>query len=95
VSTIARTTAQSVFITVFFIMPSMVLSGLMLPYEFMPHPVREIGALLPLRWYQIASRRIVARGAGVVDVLVPMAVMFAIFAVLMLLVRWRMKPRLG
>jgi ABC-2 type transport system permease protein len=95
VSTLARTTTQSVFITVFFILPSMILSGITLPYSFMPHPVREIGALLPLRWYQIAARQVVARGAGVVDVLVPMGVMFAIFLVLMTIVRWRMKPRLG
>jgi ABC-2 type transport system permease protein len=95
VSTIAHTTTQSVFLTVFFILPSMVLSGIMLPYEFMPHPVREIGALLPLRWYGIASRRVVARGAGLGEVLVPMAVLFLIFAVLLTIVRWRMKPRLG
>jgi ABC-2 type transport system permease protein len=95
VSTLARTTTQSVFITVFFILPSMILSGITLPYSFMPHPVREIGALLPLRWYQIAARQVVARGAGIVDVLVPMGVMFAIFLVLMTIVRWRMKPRLG
>ena len=95
VSTIARTTTQSVFLTVFFILPSMILSGIMLPYHFMPHPVREIGALLPLRWYQIAARRIVARGTGLVDVLMPMAVLLLIFAVLMAIVRWRMKPRLG
>jgi ABC-2 type transport system permease protein len=95
VSTIAHTSAQAVFVTVFFIMPSMILSGIMLPYQFMPHPIREIGALLPLRWYQIASRRIVARGAGLVDVLGPMAVLLVIFVVLLSLVRWRMKPRLG
>ena len=42
---------------VFFILPSFVLSGVMLPYQLMPHGVREIGALFPLRWYQIALRR--------------------------------------
>jgi ABC-2 type transport system permease protein len=95
VSTLARTTTQSVFVTVFFILPSFILSGTMLPYQFMPHPIREVGALLPLRWYQIACRRIVARGAGLVDALVPMACLFAIFAVLLAIVRWRIKPRLG
>ena len=30
----------------------------------MPDGVREVGALLPLRWYQIGLRRIVARGGG-------------------------------
>jgi ABC-2 type transport system permease protein len=95
VSTIARTSAQAVFITVFCILPSMILSGMMLPYQLMPHPVREVGMLFPLRWYAIASRRIVARGAGIVDVLWPTFVLCLIFAVLLSLVRWRMKPRLG
>jgi hypothetical protein len=50
---------------------------------------------LPLRWYAIAARRIVARGAGLLDVIGPMLILAVIFAVLLSLVRWRMKPRLG
>jgi ABC-2 type transport system permease protein len=95
VSTLAHTSAQAVFISVFFIMPSFVLSGLMMPYEFMPHPVRELGGLLPSRWFQIAARRIVARGAGFGDVLVPWAILWTIFFAMLGLTRWRMKPRLG
>src|SRR5262249_27429860 len=49
VPTLAPTPTQSVFIPVFSPLPSMLLSGLMLPSSFMPHPIREIGALLPLR----------------------------------------------
>jgi len=95
VSTIARTTAQSVFITVFFIMPSFVLSGVMYPYQFMPHGVREVGGLFPLRWYQIALRRIVERGGGFAEVLGPSLALGVLFALLLLLIRWRMKPRLA
>jgi ABC-2 type transport system permease protein len=95
VSTLAHTSAQAVFVSVFFILPSFVLSGLIMPYEFMPHPVREIGGLTPARWFQIASRMIVARGAGLVDVWVPFAVLSAIFAGMLVLIGWRLKPRLG
>lgn len=95
VSTLAHTSAQAVFITVFFIMPSFVLSGVMLPYQFMPPGIREVGALFPLRWYQIATRRIIERGAALADVVVPCAALVAIFAVLLVAVRARMKPRLG
>ena len=95
VSVLAQTTAQSVFITVFFIMPSFVLSGVMYPYQFMPRGVREVGALFPLRWYQIALRRIVERGAGFAEVLGPALALAGLFALLLVLVRWRMKPRLG
>ena len=95
VSAISRTSAQAVFIAIFFIMPSFVLSGSMLPYQLMPHGVREIGALFPLRWYQILSRRIIERGAGLEEVLVPTLVLIALFLGILVGIRWRMKPRLG
>jgi drug efflux transport system permease protein len=95
VSTLARTSAQAVFITVFFILPSFVLSGVMYPYQLMPRGVRELGGLFPLRWYQIALRRIAERGAGPLDVLVPELALAALFVLLLAAVRWRMKPRLG
>jgi len=95
VSSLAHTSAQAVFITVFFIMPSFVLSGIMFPYEFMPDAIRPIGGLLPLRWYQIALRRLYVRGGDLADVLLPMAAMLAIFGVLLLAIRWQLRPRLG
>lgn len=95
VSALARTSAQAVFITVFFIMPSFILSGVLLPYQLMPDGVRQVGALLPLRWYQIGLRSVMSRGGGLEEVWVPMAALVAFFAVMLGLIRWRMKPRLG
>jgi len=95
VSVLARTSAQAVFIAVFFILPSFILSGVIYPYQFMPPGVREVGGLFPLRWYQIALRRIIERGAGLVDVAGPMLALTLLFAVLLIGIRWRMKPRLG
>ncbi len=95
VSSLATTSAQAVFLSVFFILPSFVLSGVMTPYQLMPDGVRQIGGLLPLRWYQIASRRIIERGASLADVAVPTLVLCLMFAVVLTLLRWRMKPRLG
>jgi ABC-2 type transport system permease protein len=94
VSSMATTSAQAIFLSVFFIMPSFVLSGVMTPYQLMPDSVRWVGGLLPLRWYQIASRRIIERGAGVADVVVPTFALAAMFSLILLLLRWRMKPRL-
>ncbi len=95
VSSLASTSAQAIFLSVFFIMPSFVLSGVMTPYQLMPDAVRRLGGLLPLRWYQIASRRIIERGAGLVDVAVPTLMLTLMFGVILLLLKWRMKPRLG
>jgi ABC-2 type transport system permease protein len=95
VSALARTSAQAVFITVFFILPSMILSGVLLPYQLMPDGARQMGAILPLRWYQIGLRRIVSRGGGFEEIAVPFLALCALFGVLLLLIRWRLKPRLG
>lgn len=95
VSSLASTSAQAVFLSVFFIMPSFVLSGVMTPYQLMPDLVRRIGGILPLRWYQIASRRIIERGGGVVDVILPTVVLTLMFFVVLGLLKWRIKPRLG
>lgn len=95
VSAFARNSVQAVFLTVFFILPSFVLSGVMFPYELMPPAIRLVGAVLPLRWYQIALRRIFARGGDLGDVVVPIVAMLAIFAVLLTAIRWRLKPRLA
>ena len=95
ISTMASTSAQAVFITVFCILPSFVLSGVMLPYQLMPEGIREIGYLFPLRWYQIALRAIIIRGAGIVDVIPSTVALFTIFGVFMATIRWKMKPRLA
>jgi ABC-2 type transport system permease protein len=95
VSVFAHTTGQAIFLTVFFTMPSFVLSGSMLPYQLMPHGVREVGALFPLRWYQISLRRIVERGGHLLDVVIPGLALCLLFTVLLIVVRARMKPRLG
>jgi ABC-2 type transport system permease protein len=95
ISALASGSAQAVFITVFFIMPSFVLSGVMFPYQLMPKTSLAVGALFPLRWYQIALRRLMTRGGGFEDVLVPFAAMLLIFGVLLVAIRWRLQPRLG
>lgn len=95
VSSLARTSAQAVFITVFFILPSFVLSGVMFPYQLMPDGIRHVGGILPLRWYQIALRRIVLRGAGLSDVLIPLAALTGLALLVLAIVSRRVKPRLG
>jgi ABC-2 type transport system permease protein len=95
ISSVATTSAQSVFLSVFFIVPSFVLSGVVMPYQLMPDGVRHLGGLLPLRWYQIALRRVIERGAGLADVAVPALVLTAMFAVMLAAAAWRTKPRLG
>jgi len=95
VSALVRTSAQAVFLTVFVILPSFVLSGVMFPYQLMPSGIRQLGSVLPLRWYQIGLRRLVLRGGDLGDVVVPLVALTLLFGFFLALVRVRMKPRLG
>lgn len=95
VSTLAANSAQAVFIGVFVILPSFVLSGSLFPYQLMPLGVREVGYLLPLRWYQISLRRVIERGAGLEDIAGPFLMLWLLFGGTLLLIRWRLKPRLA
>ncbi|HYC00503.1 MAG TPA: ABC transporter permease [Candidatus Limnocylindrales bacterium] len=95
VSTLAATVAQAIFISVFFIMPSFVLSGAMMPHQLMPDVPRHIGALMPLRWYQIGIRRIITRGGGLDDVVVPFLALSGFFALMLVFIRLRSRPRLA
>jgi hypothetical protein len=67
----------------------------MLPYQLMPDGARELGFLFPLRWYQMALRRIISRGGGLADIAGPGLALLVQFGVLLAAIRWRMKPRLG
>lgn len=95
ISALVHTSAQAIFLTVFIILPSFVLSGVMFPYQLMPDGVRHVGAILPLRWYQIGLRRLVLRGADLADVWLPLLALSLLFGVLLGLIRWRMSPRLA
>jgi hypothetical protein len=67
----------------------------MLPYQLMPDGVRHLGALLPLRWYQIGLRRIIARGGGLEEIALPLLALTLFFAVMLALIRWLLRPRLA
>lgn len=95
ISLLVNTVAQAVFLSVFFIMPSFVLSGVMMPYQLMADGPRQVGAITPLRWYQIGERRIATRGGGFEDVLLPAFALTAIFVAMLLIVKLRSKPRLA
>ncbi len=95
ISTLVNTVAQAVFLSVFFIMPSFVLSGVMLPYQLMPDGPRQVGSVVPLRWYQIGERRLITRGGGLEDVMIPTLALTLFFVVMLLIVKLRSKPRLA
>ncbi|HIF9075209.1 TPA: ABC transporter permease [Photobacterium damselae] len=67
ISTIAKTQLQAMQMTVFILLPSILLSGFMFPYEGMPVAAQWISEVLPATHFMRMIRGIVLRGAEVVD----------------------------
>ena len=65
ISTIAKTQLQSMQMTVFILLPSILLSGFMFPYEAMPIAAQWIAEALPATHFLRMSRAIVLRDAQV------------------------------
>lgn len=67
ISTIAKTQLQSMQMTIFILLPSILLSGFMFPYEAMPIAAQWIAEALPATHFMRMSRAIVLRDAQVMD----------------------------
>lgn len=76
-STLARTQQQAMQMSFFFLLPNILLSGFMFPFEAMPEPAQWISQALPLTHFLRVVRGIVLRGAGA-DEVGPEAVQIAI-----------------
>ncbi len=66
-STIARNQLQAVQMSMFFFLPSIMLSGFMFPFKAMPVWAQYIGQSLPLTHFNIIVRGIMIKGAGFKD----------------------------
>jgi ABC-2 type transport system permease protein len=67
ISTLAKNQLQAVQISVFFFLPSILLSGFMFPFRGMPLWARCIGQTLPMTHFLEVARGIILRGAGFAD----------------------------
>ena len=68
VSTVSNTQLQAIFISFFFIMIFVLMSGLFTSVESMPHWARNISYSLPITYFMKAIRMIVLKGSSFSDV---------------------------
>lgn len=66
-STIAKNQLQAVQMSVFFFLPSLLLSGFMFPFRGMPGWAQTIGSVLPLTHYLRLVRGILLKGNGALE----------------------------
>jgi ABC-2 type transport system permease protein len=72
---------QSMQMSFFFFLPSILLSGFMFPFEAMPAPARWIGACLPLTHFLRIVRGILLKGAPIESLVGELAAIAAFLAV--------------
>ncbi len=64
ISTIARNQLQAVQMSIFFFLPSLLLSGFMFPFRGMPDWAQSLGSVLPLTHYLRLVRGVLLKGTG-------------------------------
>lgn len=67
ISTIAKTQLQAMQLTVFVLLPSILLSGFMFPYEGMPNTAQWIAEVLPATHFMRAIRGVVLKNSSLVE----------------------------
>ncbi|HEY5715868.1 MAG TPA: ABC transporter permease, partial [Psychromonas sp.] len=67
ISTFATTQLQSMQMTVFILLPSILLSGFIFPYEGMPIAAQWISEALPATHFMRIIRGVILRGADLID----------------------------
>ena len=90
-STVAQNQLQAMQMSMFFFLPSILLSGFMFPFRGMPGWAQALGEILPLTHFLRVVRGILLKGNGASEVLVnawPLAAFLAV-AVLIALRRYR------
>jgi ABC-2 type transport system permease protein len=67
-STLAKSQMQAMQMTMFFFLPSMLLSGFMFPFRGMPEWAQALGEALPLTHFLRVVRGILLKGSGVAEI---------------------------
>jgi ABC-2 type transport system permease protein len=67
-STVARSQMQAMQMTVFFFLPSILLSGFMFPFRGMPGWARVVGEAIPLTHFLRVVRGVMLKGSGFLEI---------------------------
>jgi ABC-2 type transport system permease protein len=67
ISTVARSQAQAMQLSFFFMLPNILLSGYIFPRAAMPEPAQYLGLLLPLTYFLDILRGVLLKGVGLGD----------------------------
>lgn len=83
ISTFARSQAQAMQLSFFFMLPNILLSGYIFPRAAMPEPAQWVGLALPLTYFLDVLRGVLLKGVGLRDLLPQLGALAALGAVLL------------
>ncbi|MBA3917207.1 MAG: ABC transporter permease [Gemmatimonas sp.] len=83
ISTFARSQAQAMQLSFFFMLPNILLSGYIFPRAAMPEPAQFVGLALPLTYFLDVLRGVLLKGVGLRDLLPQLGALAALGAVLL------------
>lgn len=78
ISSVSQSTGQAIQMAILFIVPQILLSGLIFPLGAMPIGVRWIGYILPLTWFREISQGVMIRGADLTTLWLPFVILTVI-----------------
>ena len=93
-STLAQTQQQAMQMSMFWLLPNILLSGFMFPFEGMPRPAQFMANLLPLTHFLRIVRAITLKGGDFSDVRANLVWLVGIFCALVLLASLRFRKKL-
>ncbi|NND44394.1 MAG: ABC transporter permease [Xanthomonadales bacterium] len=94
ISTVAQSQFQAMQMTFFILLPSILLSGFMFPFDGMPQPAQWIAEVLPMTHFMRLIRGVVLRGASLPDMASELLVLGAFIAIAMTFAIKRFQKRL-
>jgi ABC transporter DrrB family efflux protein len=93
-STLAKTQQQAMQMSMFFLLPNILLSGFMFPYEAMPRPAQLLAQALPLTHFLRIVRGITLKGARLADIAPEVIWLAGLLAALIALSSLRFRKKL-
>jgi ABC-2 type transport system permease protein len=94
-STVAKTQQQAMQMSFFFLLPNILLSGFMFPFESMPAPAQWLSSALPLTHFLRIVRGITLKGSGFPDAAPELIWLSGILLVLVTLASLRFSKKMG
>jgi ABC-2 type transport system permease protein len=94
-STLAKTQQQAMQMSFFFLLPNILLSGFMFPFEAMPRPAQILAEVLPLTHFLRIVRGIVLKGSHFADVQRELYLLCGLLAALVLMASLRFTKKLA